>query len=116
MGSEVRKLVVIGLDGASFDVLEPYVKAGALPAFARLMKEGAWGQLASTMPPVTGPAWTSFMTGVAPGKHGVYDFVKRVEGAISRRPITMRDFRAPTLWQYLTAAKKKVGLVNIPIT
>ena len=116
MGSERRKLVVIGLDGASFDVLGPYIKAGLLPSFARLMREGAWGPLRSTTPPVTGPAWTSFMTGVSPGKHGVFDFVKRVEGSISRQPITTRDFQEPTVWQYLTKVGKKVGLVNIPIT
>jgi predicted AlkP superfamily phosphohydrolase/phosphomutase len=116
MASQGRKLVIIGLDGATFDVLEPYMKAGKLPGFSRLVKEGAWGNLASTMPPVTGPAWTSFMTGMSPAGHGIYDFVRRVEGSVSRRPITTRDFKAPTVWRYLTAAKKKVGLANIPIT
>ncbi len=111
-----RKLIIIGLDGATFDVLEPWMRAGKLPGFARLVREGASGLLRSTTPPVTGPAWTSFMTGVSPGQHGVFDFVKRVEGRISRRVITCRDFRAPTVWRYLTAAKKTVGLANIPIT
>ena len=70
-------MLVIGLDGATFDVIRPLVHNGKLPTIERLMKNGVYGDLISTIPPVTSPAWPSFMTGKNPGKHGVFDFVGR---------------------------------------
>ncbi|HZW04286.1 MAG TPA: alkaline phosphatase family protein, partial [Anaerolineaceae bacterium] len=67
------RVFVIGLDGATYDLIRPWVEQGKLPTFARLLAQGAAGQLRSTIPPMTGPAWTSFMTGKNPGKHGLYD-------------------------------------------
>ena len=53
------RVVILGLDGGTFDLIEPWVQAGRLPTFGRLMAEGAWGRLRSTMPPITAPAWSS---------------------------------------------------------
>src|SRR5512134_915321 len=77
MSSDPLKIVVIGLDGATFDLIHPWVKEGHLPTFRKIMEEGSWGELESTMPPLTGPAWSSFITGKNPGKHGIYDFMYR---------------------------------------
>lgn len=74
------RVMVIGLDGATLDLVRPWAESGYLPTFARLMKEGASGQLRSTTPPVTGPAWSSFATGKNPGKHGFFDFTSRARG------------------------------------
>ena len=65
------KVLVIGLDGATLDLIGPWADDGKLPHISRLMREGVSGELRSTVPPVTGPAWTSFMTGKGPGKHGI---------------------------------------------
>ena len=69
------KVAVIGLDGATFDVMQPWLAAGELPHIAALMARGVSGPLETVTPPITGPAWTSFATGVNPGKHSFYDFV-----------------------------------------
>ena len=63
------RVLVIGLDGATFGIIKPMIKKGKLPNFARLMREGAFGPLKSTMPPITPCAWTSFATGKDPSKH-----------------------------------------------
>src|SRR4029453_2158053 len=68
------RLLVIGLDGATFDLVARWAAAGELPALARLMAAGTWGPLESTLPPATFPAWTSLVTGVNPGRHRVLDF------------------------------------------
>ena len=68
------KIIVLGLDGASPDLIFPWIKEGKLPTFKMLMERGVYGSLCSTIPPVTGAAWPSFMTGKNPGKHGVFDF------------------------------------------
>ena len=68
------KLLVLGLDGATWDVMTPMMEQGELPHLARLVAEGASGPLLSTIPPVTAPAWSSFMTGLNPGKHGIFQW------------------------------------------
>jgi predicted AlkP superfamily phosphohydrolase/phosphomutase len=67
-------VIVIALDGATFDLLDPWLDEGVLPTLARLIAGGVSGRLSSTLPPITAPAWASFMTGKNPGKHGVFDF------------------------------------------
>ena len=110
------KLIIIGLDGSTFDVLDPYIQKGILPHIERLVSQGAKGKLESAIPPVTGPSWVSFMTGVWPGKHGIYDFVKPMTNSIKRQAISYQDIRTPTIWSLLNEAGKKVGVVNLPIT
>ena len=70
-----KRVLVIGLDGATWDVLEPWIRDGTLPNLARIRGSGSWGPLISSVPPITAAAWSTFMTGKRPGKHGVYHFV-----------------------------------------
>jgi len=111
-----RRVLIIGLDGASFTVLRPLVDSGALPNMGRLLDKGASGELRSTVPPVTGPAWASFMTGKHPGKHGVYDFVRPVKGDVGREVISYNAIKSETIFDMLTANGKKTGAVNVPLT
>ena len=110
------KVLVIGLDGVTFDLLGPWIDAGELPNLQRLMRQGAWGKLRSTLPPISSSSWSSFATGVNPGKHGLVDFV--FPGAdsykVSMVNATSRQTRA--LWNWLNKAGKKVGLLGIPTT
>ena len=61
------KVLVIGLDGVTFDLLGPWIEAGELPNLRKLMQEGAWGRLRTTLPPISSSSWSSFITGVNPG-------------------------------------------------
>ncbi len=76
-----RRIFVIGLDGVGFPLIEPWIAAGKLPHLAQAVESGTHGTLESTIPPLTGPAWSSFQTGVNPGKHGVSSWTKRRRGA-----------------------------------
>jgi predicted AlkP superfamily phosphohydrolase/phosphomutase len=107
---------VIGLDGATFDLIKPWVEAGYLPTFKRLLREGSWGDVRSTIPPITGPAWISFMTGTNPGKHGVFDFTYRKPGTYDFPPVTGENRRQPSLWRILGEAGKRVLVLNVPMT
>jgi len=107
---------VIGLDGATFDLILPWVAQGKLPAFADLLRRGAWGQLRSTVPPMTGPAWTTFATGANPARHSIYDWVYREPGTYNFVPATARNRRLPSLWSLLSAAGRRVCVVNVPMT
>ena len=107
---------MLGLDGATLDLVAPWVAAGELPVLGRLMAEGAWGPLRSTLPPATFPAWTSLVTGVNPGRHGVLDFVERVPGTSRVRFVNGSQRRTPALWTRVSAAGGRVAALSVPAT
>lgn len=93
-----RRLIVIGLDGASYNYLDPVLKTGRVPNFRRFFDVGARSDCLSTIPPLTPPAWSTMMTGVNPGKHGIFDFIQpdrkgafRIVDARSRARRTFLD-------------------------
>ncbi len=110
----MSRVLVIGIDGATLDLLGPWAEAGDLPHLGRLMVEGTYGPLESTLPPVTAPAWPTFATGKNPGKHGVFDFIRPTGGQFEL--VNASSLRAATLWEILSAAGSRVGIMNVPIT
>ena len=111
------KTMVIGLDGATFDVILPFIKEKRLPTLARLLEEGAWGELQSTIPPITAAAWTSFMTGENPGKHGIIGFTKTGTGEYSEEQVvTTKDFAGKTFFDIMSDAGMRVGVITVPVT
>ncbi|MFH1150620.1 MAG: alkaline phosphatase family protein [Actinomycetota bacterium] len=113
MGSRTGKTILIGLDGASLDLLLPLVEAGQLPGIARIVSGGSYGRLESVVPPITFPAWTSLCTGVGPGTHGIFSFVK-VDRDHRATLLCSRDKRAPEIWDYL--ADREVISAHMPLT
>jgi predicted AlkP superfamily phosphohydrolase/phosphomutase len=109
-----RRLIIVGLDGATFDVIDPLVEEGQLPCMGRLIEKGAKAKLLSTIPYATIPAWPSFMTGKNPGRHGVFDFFALEDG--QRRLVSSRDIRARTLWEILSDDGKRSVVMNVPGT
>ncbi len=109
------KVLVVGLDGATWSVLLPWARAGRLPHLAALMERGAWGVLRSTVPALTLPAWASLTTGRNPGAHGVFAFRRLAPDRYEARELAnARDLRAPTLWDLAGSAGLTVGVVNVP--
>ena len=110
------RVLVIGLDGATLEIIKPMVREGKLPNFARLMREGSFGSLKSSMPPITPCAWTSFATGKDPSKHGLYDFELH-EGDPQKKKSVNRTFvRAKSLWRILSEAGKRSVVIDVPLT
>ena len=72
--------LVVGFDGATFDIIDPMLRDGKLPNIRRLLEDGKRTTLTSSFPPLSAIAWTSITTGVNPGKHGLYDFAHRAAG------------------------------------
>ncbi|MFC1969670.1 alkaline phosphatase family protein [Chloroflexota bacterium] len=108
------RALVIGLDGASWDLLNPWIEEGRLPTMEKLIKEGVHGTLKSTNPPVTGPAWVSFATGKHPGKHGCYGFFLPKRSLTDTPSITTRDIKGDTFYELLDRQDKKCILINLP--
>lgn len=72
-----RKVLVLGVDGLDPTILQRYVDQGRMPNFKRLIAQGDFTPLETTMPPLSPIAWSTFITGMDPGGHGIYDFIHR---------------------------------------
>lgn len=110
------KVVLIGLDGADFDLLQPLIDSGDLPNLRRFQQQGAWGRLASTIPPISVPAWPSCFTGVNPGKHGVFGFGKFDPCSYQDVLCRSTDVQAPALWHLVGEAGQRSLVINVPLT
>jgi predicted AlkP superfamily phosphohydrolase/phosphomutase len=111
-----RQVLIIGLDGGTLDLIEPWAEQGYLPNLATLMKQGSAGPLTSTLQPVTAPAWCSFMTGMNQGKHGLYDFVRRRQSSYDIEVTNASMIAAPTLFDLLSREGHRVVSLNVPFT
>jgi predicted AlkP superfamily phosphohydrolase/phosphomutase len=111
-----RRAVVIGLDGATWGLLDRFIDRGVMPTLARLRNEGVSGKLWSVVPPMTATAWTSYQTGKGPGKHGIYDWTEPVPGSYLYRPIDATRIQSRTLFEILGERGGRVATVNLPLT
>jgi len=114
-----RKVFVLGMDGLTFELLWPWVEQGRLPNFARLIEEGSSTQLVSAIPPSSPPAWTSAITGVNPGKHGIFGFVQRIDHSTGKPLLvfyTAADRKADPVWTILTERGRRSVVINVPCT
>jgi predicted AlkP superfamily phosphohydrolase/phosphomutase len=113
----MTRTLVIGLDGAAPTLIEKWADEGRLPHLAALMQRGVYGELRSVMPVLSSAAWVSMMTGMNPGKHGIYDFVQRDLTTLARHSVRGgAQLTVPTLWRLLSRAGQRVGVVNVPMT
>ena len=112
----MKKVFVIGLDGATFDVINPLISKGKLPNIEGFIKRGSSSRMISTIPPLTAPAWLALSTGLNPGKTGVYDFLKRKDTKSGElTTVSSDDFKGRTFWDFLSSNGKKVTIVNYPM-
>lgn len=108
-------ILILGLDGASFDALRPLAADGTMPALAGLLDRAAQAPLRSTVPPITPAAWATFLTGKRPGIHGIWDFrlydpTTYGDGFVSHRALQDR-----TLFSLLAEAGRRVAVINLPL-
>ena len=108
-------ILLVGWDGAEPELVEPWVQRGKLPVLASLAARGALGRVRSTMPALTPPAWTSLVTGVDPGRHGIYSFT-RPGPNYREQVVTTGDRCAPSVWQLLSATGRRVGVFNFSLS
>lgn len=107
----MTKILVIGLDGATWDLLMPWIKNGILPTFSRLIEEGTYGVLRGVIPPNSAAAWASIYTGKKPIRHGIYGFLDKNGNLINSKCIKGRK-----LWQILSEKEHSCCLINAPLT
>ncbi|MCI4333286.1 MAG: alkaline phosphatase family protein [Thermoplasmata archaeon] len=114
MPSPRRRVLVLGLDGGTFDLLDPLMRAGVLPFLRSLVQKGLRAPHASVYPPKTIPAWYSFATGMDPGSLGIFGFTEPDGGPGKSRIV--QSFRpAEAVWDHLSRRGVPVGVLNFPL-
>jgi predicted AlkP superfamily phosphohydrolase/phosphomutase len=111
-----NRVLIVGWDGADWDILDPLLEAGELPALAALLERGRRGVSRSCLPSHSWAAWPTFLTGRDPGGHGVFDILEYRPGAARRLPVSANSILAPTWPERVSAAGKTTLLVNVPLT
>ena len=112
----MSRVILIAWDGADWRILDPLLEQGALPNLQALIDRGQKDVLRSTVPTHSWAAWPSFLTGVDPVDHGVYDILETVPGTHKAYPVTYKSIKARTFLDDLTAAKKNQLLLDVPLT
>ena len=110
------RILVIGLDAATMDLIEPWTAAGHLPALARLMETGASARLLSTPNMHSASAWTSILTGLNPGRHGLFVFSDRDFATGKQVFFKGGDRTGELISSHLTRHGLTCGFLNVPMT
>ena len=112
----MSRVLLIGWDGADWRILDPLIEQGALPNLQALAARGSRSALKSTIPTHSWAAWPSFMTGVNPADHGVYDILETVPGTHKQYPVTFKSIKERTFLADLDAAGKEAVYADLPLT
>jgi len=107
-------MLVLGFDGASPKLIDEWIED--LPVLRAFKERGVFGQTIPPVPAQTPVAWTTFMTGKNPGRHGIFSFVVREKGTYQRKIVGPEMLKSKTLRQIMNEAGKKVATVNIPMS
>src|ERR1043166_1711607 len=92
------RLLIVGLDAGTFDILDSYVASGDMPHVARLVADGARAELTSTFPPTTAPAWPALVTGLGPAKLGMFGLLNRRPGSQYEFGVARNTFDSRSIW------------------
>ncbi len=111
-----RRLLLLGFDGVPYTEVLSLMEAGELPHMRRLADEGSLVQMDSVVPTVSSVAWSCFMTGCNPGRHGIFGFIDRNPGSYEVYLPNAQNMTAPTLWEHLSGVGKRVFVMGIPMT
>jgi predicted AlkP superfamily phosphohydrolase/phosphomutase len=114
--SKGTKVLVLGLDGADWSVINPLIEQGKLPNLSALIENGSTAPLNSTTPPMTLPSWSSMLTGCNPGKHGIFDFVIKEPDKWKLEFCNASHRAVPTIFEVLSDRNARVASVAVPTT
>lgn len=110
-----NKVLMIGLDGATFSLLDPLIEQGVMPFLSSVLSKAVRADLMSTRHPLTPPAWTTMITGRSPTAHGIYDFMRPVllpEGGVYLKVNDFRDNHCETIWSIANRHQQRATSLN----
>ena len=111
-----EKAVVLGIDGVPCSLLKRFIEDGLMPNLASLDAKGTLSPMSASIPEVSSTSWSTFMTGVNPGRHGIYGFMELQDGSYKWRFPNSEDIHSDTLWDVVGKHDKKSIVLNVPST
>jgi len=112
----IYRIMILGFDGATWSLLQPWIESGILPGFMKASQMGVKATLLSSTPPYSAPAWATFATGMNPGKHGIADFWQPTPDGRGVQLISSHSLAVPAIWSLLSQAGKRMAVINVPGT
>jgi len=110
-----HRVVIIGLDGATFNIIQPLLNQNELPFFKKLMHQGSYGVIDSNLPVNSASNWSSLFTGKNPGKHNIYDFLVTDRFSYQPKLITNKSLKSRLLWNIANSNNLQTILMNVPV-
>ncbi|MBI5788562.1 MAG: alkaline phosphatase family protein [Candidatus Schekmanbacteria bacterium] len=111
-----KRAVVIGIDGVPCSLLHQFIQDGTMPNTAQIVRQGTLSPMETSLPEISSVAWTSFMTGCNPGRHGIYGFMDLKPNSYKMYFPSFNDIKAPTLWDEMGKLGKRSIVINLPGT
>ncbi|HYP26164.1 MAG TPA: alkaline phosphatase family protein [Blastocatellia bacterium] len=111
-----RRAVLVGLDGTPCTLVRRFIEDGTMPNFRRLAERGSLLQMDTAIPDISSVAWTSFMTGANPGRHGIYGFLDLQPNSYKIYFPNSRHIQSETLWDAVGRAGRRSTVINVPST
>lgn len=111
-----KKVIVLGIDGVPYSLLVRFMNEGIMPHLSAMVKKGTLTDMAASIPEVSSTSWSTFMTGVNPGKHGIYGFMEVQKDSYKWHFPNSSDVKSGTLWDIAGRHDKKSIVLNLPST
>jgi predicted AlkP superfamily phosphohydrolase/phosphomutase len=111
-----QRVVVLGIDGVPFSLLNRFIDQGIMPNLGALAGKGTLTDMTATIPEISSTSWSTFMTGVNPGRHGIYGFMELQDGSYKWRFPNSSDIKSSTLWDIAGKNGKQSIIINVPST
>ncbi len=111
-----KRVVLIGLDGTPYTLVTRFIEDGTMPQMAELVRRGTLLQMDTSIPDISSVAWTSFMTGANPGRHGVYGFLDLQPNSYKIYFPNSTHIHSETLWDVAGGAGRRSVVINVPST
>ena len=116
MPNTIPGMVILGLDGVSWTMIQKLTGQGIMPNLGALLQEAQAGPMASTLPEISPVAWTTFFTARPPGEHGIYGFTDFEPGTYRVRLNSSSEVRSPCFWDWLSLRDRQSVVLNVPLT
>jgi len=110
------RVILIGLDGTPYGLIQQLINNGIMPNLGRLMRDGQCVPMRSSLPPVSSVAWSSVITGSNPGKHGIFGFTDLEPMSCKYKFPMLSDLKAEPFWETLNRRGIKTVVINVPAT
>jgi predicted AlkP superfamily phosphohydrolase/phosphomutase len=110
--SNKEKILIIGVDGLTWQIILDLTKRGELPNITEMIKNSPHGKMHSEKPLLSPPIWTTFATGLPRKKHGIDNFLAKVPGKYKEVNMTSKFRLVPALWNIASWGDRSVSVVN----